>query len=223
MSLINDALKKAARQRSEEQSEAAPSGLKGGRKRIARRGAPMSVQTLVILAACAVTLIVASVVITGILITGRLEPKSAAVAKALPPSPTPEAIPAVVVNVPRIEQAPLPRPTAPPPTAAPVIAASPSPLPAATVPVAEAEAVRPAVAAPPPAPMSRGDQIQTFVDKLRVTGVRAAGSDSKALVDGHVYRVDDILDRALGIRLVKVDADHLTLVDSSGVTYIKNF
>jgi hypothetical protein len=42
-------------------------------------------------------------------------------------------------------------------------------------------------------------------------------------VDGHVYRVNDMLDRTLGIRLVKVDPDHLTLVDSEGATYIKNF
>jgi len=64
---------------------------------------------------------------------------------------------------------------------------------------------------------------QSFVDSLRVTGVRAAGTDSKALVDGHIYRVNDVLDRALGIRLVQVDPDHLTLVDSQGVTYIKSF
>jgi hypothetical protein len=77
--------------------------------------------------------------------------------------------------------------------------------------------------APAAAPLSHGDQVQDFIDKLRVTGVRTAGTDSKALVDGHVYRVNDILDRALGIRLVQVDADHLTLVDSAGVTYVKNF
>ena len=73
-----------------------------------------------------------------------------------------------------------------------------------------------------PAP-SHGDQVQEFVDRMRVTGVRTAGPEGKALVDGHVYRVNDILDRALGIKLVQVDADHLTLVDSAGVTYIKTF
>ncbi|MGA2016203.1 MAG: hypothetical protein ABSH26_04550 [Opitutaceae bacterium] len=233
MSLINDALKKAARQRAEEQADIAPLAQTGRRKRIPRHGAPMSAQTLVLLAAGAVTLIVASVVITGILITGRLEPRAAAVATPLPATPAPKPPPVVVVQVPRpadLPVAPVRQPAPQPPTAAPVAQAAP-PAAAAAEPAARVAAAEPAPrpaaaeapktpATPPP---SRGDQVQSFVDGLRVTGVRAAGSDSKALVDGHIYRVNDFLDRALGVRLVQVDPDHLTLVDSQGVTYIKSF
>ncbi len=224
MSLINDALKKAARQRAEEQADIALPAQTGRRKRIPRHGAPMSAQTLVLLAAGAVTLIVASVVITGILITGRLEPRAAAVATPQPATPAPKPPPVVVVQVPRpadVPAAPVRQPTPQPPTAAPVAQAAP-PAAAAAEPaarVAAAEAPR-TPATPPP---SHGDQVQSFVDGLRVTGVRAAGPDSKALVDGHIYRVNDFLDRALGVRLVQVDPDHLTLVDSQGVTYIKSF
>jgi hypothetical protein len=231
MSLINDALKKAARQRAEDQYEAAPAPDKGGRRRIARHGAPMTVQTMVLLAAGAVTLIVASVVITGVLLSGKLEPKPVAAAKPVLPTPAPQAAPVIVVKVPPAPVAPSPKPTAAPPTAAPVVVApppSPTPSPVVEAPVVEAPVVQVApTQAPKPVavapPMSHGEQVQSFIDKLRVTGVRAAGTDSKALVDGHVYRVNDILDRGLGIKLVQVDADHLTLVDSEGVTYVKNF
>jgi hypothetical protein len=228
MSLINDALKKAARQRAEEQADVALPAQSGRRKRIPRHGAPMTAQTMVLLAAGAVTLIVASVVITGILITGRLEPKTAAVAAPPQVTPAQKPPPVVVVQVPRPAEepaAPVRQPIPQPPTAEPVAQAAPraapAPQPAAqpAAHVAAAEAPRTA-AAPPP---SRADQIQSFVDGLRVTGVRAAGPDSKALVDGHIYRLNDVLDRALGVRLVQVDNDHLTLVDSQGVTYIKSF
>jgi len=223
MSLINDALKKAARQRAEEQADIALPAQTGRRKRIPRHGAPMTAQTMVLLAAGAVTLIVASVVITGILITGKLEPRPAAVATPPPLTQAPKAPPVVVVQVPRpadVPVAPVRQPTPPLPTAEPVAQAAPSAA-ASSAPAARAaaEAAR-TPATPPP---SHADQVQSFVDGLRVTGVRAAGPDSKALVDGHIYRVNDVLDRGLGIRLMQVDPDHLTLVDSQGVTYIKTF
>jgi len=53
--------------------------------------------------------------------------------------------------------------------------------------------------------------------------VRAAGPESKALIDGHVYRINDVLDRATGLKLVGVDPDHVTFVDAEGVTYVKSF
>jgi hypothetical protein len=214
MSLINDALKKAARQRSEEQAELAPSALgTGGRKRIPRRGAPMTVQTLVLIVAGAAVLVVGSVVVTIVLLTGKSESRLAQEARSAPPAtvtPSPPPLPAVVVNVPA-------RPAPPPPTAAPVVQEIPTPTPAPVVVEAARVPPKPVVA------LSRAEQIQNFIDSLRVTGVRTAGTDGKALVDGHVYRVNDILDRNLGLKLQKVDADHLTLVDSAGTTYIKNF
>jgi hypothetical protein len=169
------------------------------------------------------------VIITFVLVTGKPEPKPAAVASTVEITPTPLPAPVVVVSMPVVPAVSVARPTLPPPTAAPVFVAA---VPSATPPpVVAAVAIPniPARGAPtesikaPSAPLSRGERIQSFIDGLRVTGVRAAGSDSKALVDGHVYRVNDMLDRALGLRLVQVDADHLTLVDSGGVTYIKSF
>jgi hypothetical protein len=211
MSLINDALKKAARQRTEEQGELPPSPLSSGRKRIPRHGAPMTVQTLMLIIGGAAVLVIGSVVVTVILVTGKSESKLAQEARAAPVvavTPTPQPPPVVAVSVP-VEV----RKAVPVPTAEPVAQAAPSPTPAPVV----------AVAKPVAPPRSRAEQVQSFVDALRVTGVRLAGAESKVLVDGHVYRVNDTLERTLGIRLVAVDADHLTLADAAGATYVKNF
>lgn len=221
MSLINDALKKAARQRTEEEAELTPAiTTSGGRKRIPRRAAPMSVQTIVLIVGGAAVLIVGSVIVTVVLVTGKSESRIALEARTAPVAtvnPAPQAAPAVVVAVPATTH----KDTASQPAAAPVVEAAPTPVPVTPAPVVVEAPRAPAKAVPPP--QTRAEQIQGFIDSIRVTGVRTAGSESKALVDGHVYRVDDYLDRNLGLRLQKVDADHLTLVDSNGATYIKNF
>jgi len=249
MSLINDALKKAARQRAEEQAEVAPPPQAGRRRRIPRHGAPLSVKMMVFLAGGAVTLVVASVVITGIFISGRLESRAPAPAPAPAVSPAQQPPPVVAVHAPGPAETPATGPTAPPaaeraapapaapspaaaasaPRAAEVVAPTsvPAPAPVASPPAAAAPASHggaPGAAHPPATPPpSRAELVQGFVDSLRVTGVRAAGPDSKALIDGHIYRINDVLERSLGIRLLQVDADHLTLVDSEGVTYTKSF
>jgi hypothetical protein len=62
-----------------------------------------------------------------------------------------------------------------------------------------------------------------FVDAVRVAGIRSSGDDSRVLMNDRVYRVNDIVDRALGIRLVKVAVDSLTFSDAAGLTYVKYF
>jgi hypothetical protein len=214
MSLINDALKKAARQRAEDQGDVmAP--MPGGRGRDRGRGAPMRSQTMVLIGAAALVLIVVSAVITGLLVTGKSQPKVIFVAAAVP---APEVAAPVVVQMPAISLAPLPKPT---PTvaavSAPVISAPPAQV---AVAAAVPPSPSPTVSVPEP---SHADRVEAFLDKLHVSGVRSAGSDSKALVDGHVYRVNDVLDRPLGLRLVKIEEGQLTFVDSRGSTFIKNF
>jgi hypothetical protein len=67
-------------------------------------------------------------------------------------------------------------------------------------------------------------RILTYIDALRVTGIRAAGgSDSKVLMNDRVYRVNDMVDYTLGIRLTRVAAEGLTFVDGNGTVYVKNF
>ncbi|HEY4990417.1 MAG TPA: hypothetical protein VII09_11450, partial [Opitutaceae bacterium] len=89
MSLINDALKKAARQRAEEQAEvAAP---RPGGNRSSRHGQPMRKQTMVLIAGAIVALVVVSSVITGIMMTSRSDTKPVVDAKAAPQAPLAQA------------------------------------------------------------------------------------------------------------------------------------
>jgi len=218
MSLINDALKKAARLRAEEQAGMSPPMPGGGHGRVSRQREPIRTQTVVLIAAAAVALIVVSAVITGILVTAKPEPKAAVAAR-----PTPDALPRpapqkVVVQAPAIAVS-VPRPIAAQPTPAPTLAARA----AETPPVASA--AEPAAAAAPSAstPKARNELVQGIVDRFHVSGARAAGADSKALIDGHVYRVNDIMEKTVGLKLAKVEADRLTFVDADGNTYVKTF
>ena len=116
-----------------------------------------------------------------------------------------------------------PTPTAPTENSATRVAAS-APLPAA--PIATPAAESPSAAQPaasPVVPAKPDERVHQFVDTIRVTGIRSSGAESKVLMNDHVYRVNDIVDRVLGLRLTKVAAESLTFTDSNGVEYVRNF
>ena len=226
MSLINDALKKAARQRAQEESGVAPLLRPGGGvAQSAGQREPMSTQNMILIGAAALVLIVVSAVVTGMLIAGKFESKPAAAIAAAPAPAAAAPAPAIAISVPK----PVPAPAAAP---APV-AAAPAPVGVTTpVPTAAPAAAPPTVAVIPApaataaqaaAAQAQNDLIQNLVDKYHVSGVRAAATDSKALIDGHVYRQGEFLDRSLGLKLIGVDQDHLTFTDKAGNTYIKSF
>jgi hypothetical protein len=118
-----------------------------------------------------------------------------------------------------------PNPEVPTATASPVVnpltpASTPPPDAAGTPPVASAALV-PAVA---PVPGAKFDvRAQAFVDAMHVTGIRASGSDSKVLMNDRVFRLNDIVERSLGLRLTGVAADQLSFTDGNGVLYTRNF
>ncbi len=270
MSLINEALKKAQRARLEDQAAAeaiAPGGA------VPKRRQARSANTMVLIGAGAVTLIVLSVVATVYFVSGDSKPAPAPtpVAKSTAtPSPTaaaaaptpPASAPASPSPVPAPPSAPAPATAAAIPSAAalPTTTATAAPTPA-TVPtgtpsvpaVADtslagkaatptttpaASSARPATPAPvatpvaaiPPAAAPAGapaaptldPRIAAYVDGLRVTGVRASGNDSRVLMNDRVYRVNDMVERNLGVRLVKVAGDSLTFADANGFTYVKH-
>jgi hypothetical protein len=220
MSLINDALKKAARQRAEEQGEVIPPMPGGGRRRVSRQGEPMKTQTLVLIIAAAVALVVVSVVVTGVLMNSKPEAKPALAAK--PPAETPAPQPAAKVVI----QAPIIAVAVPTPTPAVAAMPTPAPSPAAAAPVVEAApapTAAPVATATAATPQSHIDAVQAVVDGFHISGVRTAGAGSKALVDGHVYKLNDVIDKTVGLKLVKVDEDHLTFVDRDGNSYVRNF
>jgi hypothetical protein len=228
MSLINDALKKAARQRAEEQADLVAPMPGGGGRRVSRQGGPMRTQTMIFIGAAALALIVVSAVITGVMMTGKPDAKPASAEKPAPTPPQQQAAaPRIVIQAPALAvSAP---PATPVPTAVPTPTAAPSPTPT-PAPVVQAPVVQapPPAAATSPAPIaaaSQGhtDMVQGIVDAFHISGVRMAGAGSKALVDGHVYKLNDVVDKSLGLRLVKVDEDHLTFSDKEGNTYVRSF
>jgi hypothetical protein len=273
MSLINEALKKAQRQRLEEGADPTDptSGTSGG-GRVVRRGKPQTSNTVVLLGSGALVLVVLSVVFTVYLVNRPTETKR--VATSAPAATAPTKTAAVPTSAPAIsapvESAPaivIPKITPTVPTAAPVVAdssatsptaptASVSPATAASRPTpsapaaatsaptattlpattsalppvtptttpttvpAVAETPAPAAALPPGTPDER---VAAFVDSIRVTGIRSSGAESRVLMNERVYRVNDVVERNLGVRLVKAAADSLTFSDPRGVTYVKNF
>ena len=119
-------------------------------------------------------------------------------------------------------------PTQPPPAtiasnapanAAPIIASTPGSGPQISL-----DAVTDPTAVPPASQNAKGSpQVQAFVNNLRILGIRADGKESRVLINDRVYRVDDIIDRSTGLRLVEVRNDRLVFVDPFGVRYIRNF
>lgn len=275
MSLINEALKKAQRLRTEDQVDAAPIPGSGGR--VAKRAQARSANTMVLIGAGALVLVVLSVVLT-VYLVNRPAPANATAVATAPTTSRPskaagdtDATVAPVVTAPVITApqpagtlassepaaAAIPTVTAPAPaseastvvardtTPAAVNAAAPVP-PAAAVenvppPAASAPATAVATATsttipvavtaatpvPSPGPASGpavakpDERVAAYIDTIRVTATRA--SEGRVLMNERVYRVNDLVERTLGVRLVKVAVDSLTFADANGVTYVKYF
>jgi hypothetical protein len=116
-------------------------------------------------------------------------------------------------------------PAASTPTPQPVTVVVPPVItPTASLPAAPA-ATAPATPVPAPAaalaPDAPDERVAAFVESVRVTGIRSSGAESRVLMNERVYRVNDVVERAMNIRLVKAAPDSLTFADSRGVTYVK--
>ena len=80
-------------------------------------------------------------------------------------------------------------------------------------------AVLPAAAAVVP-----DERINLFLDGLRITAVRMQpGGDSRVMMNDRVFRLNDVVDRTLNLRLTKVDPNQLTFTDANGHIYGKFF
>jgi hypothetical protein len=217
MSLINEALKKAQRQRAPDAAAGAydpavSADLSSGP--IARRRRPMPAQTLLLIVAGAAVLVVFSAVGTVYLMNRSPEPKSVPVT-ILPPPPVeaaPDAV-AVPANIAPATAAPSPE------LSPPAVVALPPSTAVLAVPPAEPTSIPPVV----PAPALPDPKIQTYVDAIHVAGIRSSGADSKVLMNDRVYRVGDTVDVELGLKLAKVASDSLTFIDARNVSYRKNF
>jgi len=104
--------------------------------------------------------------------------------------------------------------TAPTSAAPSVTATPPAPAPATVA--------LPSIYAPrAPTPVNPALRIQNFIDRLRVTGVRVSNTGTKVILGDRLFKVGDVVDSGLELRLVKVEQGVLTFADSNGKTYIK--
>lgn len=221
MSLINDALRKAQRQRTGDRSPTSQPPMPGGGgpvpTRPARTDNGSNPQLLLIGAGALLGLAIAG----GTMFFLRDNRPSS---EPAPVAPVENAAPPQVVAEPPATLAPPPTSAVAPKAEPPVVAKTePAPAPVAPLPVAtanESTAAKPA-AAEPPAPSLR---MIEAIEALRVAGIRAsASSDAKVLMNDRVYRLGDTVDHALGIKLAGVTASSLTFRDASGATYTRNF
>jgi hypothetical protein len=133
---------------------------------------------------------------------------------------------AVATTAPRPPPAPASAAKTQPPTAAitvPLSAPAPAPVSVPSVPPAPAPVVSAPPAAAPAVSNKPDERVLAFIEAIKVAGVRASGAESRALMNGRVFHLDEVVDRTLGLKLVGVDAGKLTFVDANGVSYVKHF
>lgn len=226
MSLINDALKKAQRQRTGEGDMATGSGSAAGGLRRAS-GSPPS-PSFILLGGGVLAGAILALAVVLFFTRNSANPANAEVAKvAAPENPPPR--PAATATPAASTLAPVSLTIAATPStqSAPVEETATKTPETTKAPAAEQE-----VATPPPAePVPSGPAVRPrpslrmieAVEAFRVAGIRASGSDPRVLMNDRVFRIGDSVDHALGIKLTDVTANSLTFVDESGATYTRNF
>jgi hypothetical protein len=253
MSLINDALKKAQKQRTGEvPSLAAMPGIGGeSAARIARSARPGGANALMLWtgAGAAVILLLVGGYLAfspaakrpdepakGPATAGTNLPAVAQQTVGQPPGSQPgTAVPPPVTFVLPIAQAPkaeTARPTAIAQTSTPAPATSrtdePSPggrpgqAPGAQQPATASPESAPVPAKPAQAPKLEPRAI-TYIESIRVMGIRASATDSKVLMNDRVYRVGDTVEHEMGLKIVGITANSLTFEDERGGRFTRTF
>ena len=244
MSLINEALKKAQRQRTDAVPPMAPVAPSTGNSRplsprIVKRKAPMPARALMMLLTGGVLVLLTGIVLT-VVVLNLDSPSLVASKKAsnhqvksdpvpvasIPPPPT-VVLPPIVIPVKPVEVIPtippLPAPVVVTP-ALPVVRPTPPPVAVvqpAVIPV-PVSPVSPAITVAPAKPVAN-PAVTTFLDTLRITGVRVSGDDSKAILNDRVVRIRDYVDRTLRLRLIHVTQSEMVFTDDNGFEYTKSF
>ncbi len=231
MSLINDALKKAQRERAHPADRAPsttppagtppPAHPAGPRQELRSKGNPW------------LLILVAVGVIGGGTAVWFLKPGAApapAQTAAAPAAPSPVPAPATPATEPEMPQLTINLAGTTPPQ--PVPAPTPSPLPVAppattppTAPVAKTSMPEaPPAAAPAPLQITlqlEDPRVLAFLDAAKINGIRAAADDAKLLMNNKVFRVGGVVDRELGLKLVQILPTELVFEDARGIQYHK--
>ena len=240
MSLINDALKKAQKQRTGEALPLASMPSIGGESatRIAKRAKPSGFNSLLLrlgLGAGSLLLLV----IAGCIIL-RVAKKPAAPTLSSAPfagssqsavpgnsqpstsnSQPPGTNPTTTFNLP-IAAPVSPAPESSPVPATPVVTKDPKPVATvAATPAPPTPATVPAKTAGPS--LKLDNKVINYIESLRIAGIRASATDSKVLMSDRVYRVGDIVEHEMGLKLIAITSGSLTFEDERGARYTRTF
>jgi len=238
MSLINEALKKAQKQRTGEAPSLSSLPSIGGERpvHIAKRRTPPGFDTLLLRLGVGVGVLVI-VVVGGILLfrdkgtPAPTPPPPVAVAPAPSPTATSPTPAAPVQTAPSTQASTFVVPQATPPAAAPAktvtVTATPkaetAPSVVAQTPAPVVEPPKPEPAKPPAAARKLEPRAINYIESIRVAGIRASATDSKVLMNDRVYRVGDTVEHEMGLKLVGITSSSLTFEDEQGGRYTRNF
>ncbi len=237
MSLINDALKKAQRERSGGAPQPLPSAsahpgqpASGGRPpaRPAVNLWPIAIAAVALVGGGAAVWFLKPTA-APVTVAASVQPSSPIVTAA----PTPEP-PALVTAAPAAESAApqlrinltgatsaapaTPPPTQPAAVAAPV-AAAPASAPAPFQVTLNLDA--PQERRTDPTASVEDPRVLAFLDNARISGIRIAADDAKLLMNSKVYRTGDTVDRELGLKVTSIRPAELIFEDKRGIQYRK--
>jgi len=245
MSLINEALKKAQRQRALDNAplSSAPSGVAAAAVTTHVRVASHK-RSHAALLWFGLGLVALGAGATALVMHYGFGPATQETPRLAPATPPPAAAPAPVDPAPASPPSPpspavaeteaplvmLPPIASPTPSSAPAAAAEPPP-PAPTpiqtpAPTPATATVAPVAVVPVAAPLSpaeREAQVYSFLNTIRLSGVRGLGSEARVLMNERVWRLNDIVSPELGLRLSDVRANLLVFTDAQGKTYEKPY
>lgn len=249
MSLINDALKKAQKQREGSGTDSivplSPSASPGPGGPSVGGSLPTGKNNLALIIAGSAAIVALSVVATVYLLRNdqsSISPPTVARGPAnLPILPAPPAVVDAAAAASPLAAPPAPANSVPPgpeinrngPPNTPTVSSPTPPLQSAP---ATAQPAPPAVVTAPPLPeiappvlapevnqIKTTNRIQGMIDKFRISGIRLADAESKVLLNDHLFRVNDLVEPSLGLRLTKIDSHALTFTDADGNSYLKHF
>ncbi len=228
MSLINEALKKAQKQRTGESPPLAAMPGVGGEPaaRIARRAKPVGFNSLLMRigfgAGAILVLIVAGIFLARVFKnkSETTPPAKTALVTETAPGPSASApgsaLPAASSTTANTFVLPMAAPSS-----TPAVVQKTDGKSAVVAPVAPPLQVMPAKPAAPPPKL--GPKAISFIENLRIAGIRASATDSKVLMNDHVYRVGDTVERELGLKITGITSGSLIFEDERGAAYTRQF
>ena len=75
----------------------------------------------------------------------------------------------------------------------------------------------------PTSSVAPSEAVLRFLERSKVTGVRVSATDPKVLMNDRVYRINDVIDRDLQLRVIAIDTRELQFRDPAGYVYTKAF